>query len=477
MNSGLWTAYEAAAATGGALCARGGDPSRWIAEEWAADGISIDTRTLQKGEIFVALKDIRDGHEFVAAAFEKGAAAALVARAPENTPSGAPLLVVPDTLEALRDLARNARLRNFGKRIGVTGSAGKTSTKEMLRAALGSSGSVHASDKSYNNHWGVPLSLARLPMHADFAIFEIGMNHAGEITPLTDLVRPHVAVVTTIAPAHIENFGTLENIARAKGEIFGGLERGGSAVIPRDVEHFDVLRKSAETAGAHAVVTFGKHASADLRLDAYEMDESGGVVTATVFGEPLQYRLGAPGLHQAMNSLAVLAASTAAGVEVERAAAALATQGSAEGRGARKAIALAGGGQALLIDESYNANPASMAAALQLLAAARPKAQGRRIAVLGEMLELGAHSAAMHESLLGPVLAARVERLYVSGPAMRHLWDKAPTSMKAARADKAADLVDAVKKDLRDGDVVMVKGSNGSKVHEIARALASKSAA
>mgnify|MGYP001572250775 CR=1 FL=1 len=206
MTAGLWTAFEAAAATGGALCARGGDPDRWIAEEWAAGGLSIDTRTLAPGEMFVALSDARDGHEFINSAFERGASAALVARAPENAPDGAPLLIVRDTLEGLRDLARAARLRNFGKRIAVTGSVGKTSTKEMLRAAFSGLGRVHASDKSFNNHWGVPLTLARMPIDSDFGIFEIGMNHAGEITPLTRLVAPHVAIVTTVAPRRKRNF-------------------------------------------------------------------------------------------------------------------------------------------------------------------------------------------------------------------------------------------------------------------------------
>ena len=227
MSAGLWTAFEAAAATGGALCARGGDPDRWIAEEWAAGGLSIDTRTLSPGEMFVALSDARDGHDFVNSAFERGASAALVARAPENAPAGAPLLIVRDTLEGLRDLARAARLRNFGKRIAVTGSAGKTSTKEMLRAAFAGFGRVHASDKSFNNHWGVPLTLARMPIDSDFGIFEIGMNHAGEITPLTKIVAPHVAIVTTVAPAHLEFFGTVEKIAEAKAEIFLGVAKGG----------------------------------------------------------------------------------------------------------------------------------------------------------------------------------------------------------------------------------------------------------
>ncbi len=471
MTAGLWTAYEAAAATGGALCARGGDPDRWIAEEWTAGGISIDTRTLKTGEMFVALKDARDGHDFVASAFEKGAAVALVARAPEETPAGAPLLVVADTLEALRDLARAARQRNFGKRIAVTGSAGKTGVKEMLRTALGALGSAHAADKSFNNHWGVPLTLARLPMRADYGIFEIGMNHAGEITPLTRLVEPHVAIVTTVAPAHLEFFGTVEKIAEAKAEIFLGVSKGGTAVLPRDNAHFDLLKRRAAEAGIRSVFSFGEHSDSDVRLVVYNPTDAGGAIRASVFGKDVNYSLGAPGRHQAVNSLAVIATAQALGADVATAAEALAAFSPAEGRGVRRDIALPGGGSIVLIDESYNANPASMAAAIALLGAAKPKRGGRRIAVLGDMLELGSAAPALHEGLAEPLKAARVDRLYVAGDFMRHLWEKAPATMRAKAAPAAAALVAEVVGALRDGDIVMVKGSNASKVSEVARAL------
>jgi UDP-N-acetylmuramoyl-tripeptide--D-alanyl-D-alanine ligase len=471
MNASLWTAFEAAAATGGALCARGGDPGRWIAEEWSAHGVSIDTRTLGAGEMFVALVDARDGHDFVAAAFERGASAALVARAPQNAPEGAPLLVVGDTLEGLRDLARAARLRNFGKRVAVTGSVGKTSTKEMLRAAFAAAGRVHASDKSFNNHWGVPLTLARMPMNADFSVFEIGMNHAGEITPLTRLVRPHVAVITTIGEAHIENLGSRENIARAKAEIFLGLEAGGAAVLPIDNDYFGLLRDLARGAGVERIVTFGESPEADIRLTGYAMRADGGDVAATVFGAPFEFSLAAPGRHQAMNALAVIGAARALGLPAAKAAAGLKGLGAAAGRGAQTRVRLKTGAEVLLLDESYNANPTSMAAALALLGQLQPRGQGRRIAVLGDMLELGAEAPALHAGLAGALAAARVDRLFVAGALMRRLWDEAPHAIRAAAAPDAQSLTPAVLAAVEDGDIIMVKGSNASKVSEIVAAL------
>lgn len=477
MSAGLWTAYEAAAATGGALCARGGDPDRWVAEEWAAGGLSIDTRTLAPGEMFVALIDARDGHEFVSSAFERGASAALVARTPENAPDGAPLLVVRDTLEGLRDLARAARLRNFGKRIAVTGSAGKTSTKEMLRGALAGAGRVHASDKSFNNHWGVPLTLARMPIEADFGIFEIGMNHAGEITPLTKLVAPHVAIVTTIAPAHLEFFGTTEKIAEAKSEIFLGVAKGGAAVLPIDNEHYGLLRTRAEEAGVVRIIAFGEDRKADVRLVSYRGDGARAEIAASVFGEPLEFALDAPGKHQAMNSLAVIAAARAVGVSAARAAAGLKGLSAAAGRGAQTKVRLKSGAEIVILDESYNANPTSMAAALALLGQMKPKGKGRRIAVLGQMLELGSHGPALHAGLAEPLLAAGVDALYVAGALMDHLWEKAPPAMRAGRAADARTLAPTILDALEDGDIVMVKGSNASKVSEIVAAIKAAAAA
>ncbi|PQA89274.1 UDP-N-acetylmuramoylalanyl-D-glutamyl-2, 6-diaminopimelate--D-alanyl-D-alanine ligase [Marinicaulis flavus] len=470
MIENLWSAYEAAAATGGALCARGGDPKSWTAEEWNAGGISIDTRSLKPGDIFVALRDARDGHEFLKNAFDAGAAAALVSRAPEDAPEGAPLLVVGDTLDGLRDLAKAARTRNFGKRIGVTGSAGKTSTKEILRAVLGSDGEVHAADKSFNNHWGVPLTLARLPMRADYGVFEIGMNHLGEITPLTKLVRPHAAIVTTVAAAHLEFFKSVEEIAEAKAEIFSGLAPGGVAVLPFDNEFFPLLKKRAEEAGAASFVSFGEKDGADFQLLDYKPEGAGATLKAKIKGEVQSFFAGVPGRHQALNILAALAAADAVGCPLGPAIHALARIAPAEGRGARSRIALEGG-EATLIDESYNANPASMAAAIGLLGASEPPSGGRRIAVLGEMLELGPDGPALHRGLAEALVAAKVDRVYAAGQLMRHLWDVLPDAMRGLYADDAVGLVGPVLDAVAPGDIIMVKGSNASKVSAVARAL------
>jgi UDP-N-acetylmuramoyl-tripeptide--D-alanyl-D-alanine ligase len=471
MSAGLWTAFEAAAATGGALCARGGDPDRWIAEEWAADGLSIDTRTLSPGEMFVALSDARDGHDFISSAFERGASAALVARAPENAPEGAPLLVVRDTLEGLRDLARAARMRNFGKRIAVTGSVGKTSTKEMLRTAFSAFGRVHASDKSFNNHWGVPLTLARMPIDADFGIFEIGMNHAGEITPLTQLAAPHVAIITTIGEAHIEFLGSRENIAKAKAEIFLGVVKNGAAVLPIDNDYYPLLRTLAGKAGVARIISFGESKDADICLAGYRGHGAGAEVRASVFGEPLEFSLGAPGRHQAMNALAVIGAAYATGASAAKAAAGLKGLGAAAGRGAQTRVCFSSGAEITILDESYNANPTSMSAALELLGQMTPKGKGRRVAVLGQMLELGPQGPALHAGLAEPLVAAGVEALYVAGALMDNLWEKAPEAMKAGRAADAAALAPAILGALKDGDIIMVKGSNASKVSEIVAAI------
>jgi UDP-N-acetylmuramoyl-tripeptide--D-alanyl-D-alanine ligase len=469
-NEGLWTAYEAASATGGALCARGGDPEIWTAEEWAANGISIDTRSLKPGEMFVALRDARDGHEFLNSAFEAGASVALVARAPEDAPEGAPLLVVGDTLQGLRDLAVAARMRNFGKRIAVTGSAGKTSTKEILRGILSASGAVHAADRSFNNHWGVPLTLARLPMHAAFGVFEIGMNHAGEITPLTALVRPHAAIVTTVGAAHLEFFGSIEKIAEAKAEIFSGLAPGGVAVLPIDNPHFVLLKKRAEAAGAAGYVTFGEHDDADFQLLDYQAAGDSARIKVKIHSAVHEIEVGIPGRHQALNMLAALAGADAVGADLDAAVKALAHLEPAEGRGARSVISLVDG-EATLIDESYNANPASMAAAIGLLGVAPVGDGGRRIAVLGEMLELGPDAPALHANLSKALVAAKVDRVYAAGDLMRHLWDALPQEMRGLHAGSVVGLVGPVEDAVAPGDVVMIKGSNASQVSAIARGL------
>jgi UDP-N-acetylmuramoyl-tripeptide--D-alanyl-D-alanine ligase len=373
-------------------------------------------------------------------------------------------------LLALRDLAFAARQRNFAKRVAVTGSVGKTTAKEMLRVALGAIGRVHASDKSYNNHWGVPLTLARLPIDADFGVFEIGMNHAGEITPLTSLVAPHVAIVTTIGDAHMEFFGSRARIAEAKAEIFSGLTRGGTAVLPRDVEEFDILEKFARAANAR-IVTFGEHPRSDFRLVEAQSDGAVQAIRAEASGASLSFALGAPGRHNAVNALAVIAAVEAIGAPRERAAASLARFGAGDGRGKQTRLSLPGGRRVVLVDESYNANPTSMRAALSLLGELRPERGGARVAVLGDMLELGPSGPAMHAGLSDALVASAVSRLYVAGSLMRALFDVAPAGMRAAAADGAAALAWTVVAELKDGDIVMVKGSNGSRVSVIAAAI------
>jgi UDP-N-acetylmuramoyl-tripeptide--D-alanyl-D-alanine ligase len=364
-------------------------------------GLSIDSRTIVSGEAYFAIRgDVHDGHDFVDAALKAGAALAVVAAAQRDKfASDAPLLVVDDVLSALVDLARAARARLNAQVIAVTGSVGKTSTKEALRRVLGAQGPAHASAASFNNHWGVPLSLARCPATAHFAIFEIGMNHAGEIQPLVKLVRPQVAVVTTVEPVHLEFFAGIEAIADAKAEIFAGVEPGGAVVLNRDNSQFSRLQTRARELGISRIVSFGSDESSDARLLEVSLHSACSAVHANILGHDVTYKLGMPGRHMAMNSLAVLAAASLAGADLALAALSLSQIEPAAGRGMRRALEVANG-QATLIDESYNANPASMAAALNVLGAAAVGPHGRRIAVLGDMLELGPTSAALHRGLI-----------------------------------------------------------------------------
>ncbi len=437
-------------------------------------GLSIDSRTLAKGDAFFAIQgEIRDGHDFVEAALEQGAGVAIVARAQAARFPNAPLLAVDEVLEGLRALARAARARSQAKIVAVTGSVGKTSTKEALRLAFAADAETHASAASYNNHWGVPLSLARLPVAAKYAVFEIGMNHAGEITPLAQLVRPHVAVVTTIEPVHLEYFGTLEKIADAKAEIFSGVAPGGAAVLNRDNGQFQRLAAAASAAGVARTVSFGEHKDADARLTRYSLQPESSTVEARVLGHDVTYMLGAPGLHLVRNSLAVLATAVLAGADLALAALALNELKPAAGRGTRVRLTVPGG-NALLIDESYNANPASMSAAIALLGQAPLGPSGRRIAVLGDMLELGREGPAMHRDLAGPIEAAKVDLVFCSGPQMRSLWEALPSNHRGGYAETAAALEPAVLGAIRNGDAVMVKGSLGSKMGPIVRALESQ---
>jgi UDP-N-acetylmuramoyl-tripeptide--D-alanyl-D-alanine ligase len=382
----------------------------------------------------------------------------------------APLLLVDDVLEALRALARAARARSGAKIVAVTGSVGKTGTKEALRLALGACGETHASVASYNNHWGVPLSLARMPESARYAIFEIGMNHAGEIAPLTALVRPHVAIITTVEPVHLEFFASVEAIADAKGEIFLGVESGGTAILNRDNPHFARLRKSAADAGVKHVVSFGEHAKADARLLNCSLLPDCSTVRASILGADVTYKLGAPGKHIVVNSLAALAAASLAGADLALAALALANLKPPTGRGARTSLDVPGGA-ALLIDESYNANPASMRASLALLGQAPLGPRGRRIAALGDMLELGPRGAALHRELVEAVLAHRVDLVFCCGPLMGALWEALPSERRGGYAENSQALEGQLIGAVRAGDAMMVKGSLGSRMGLLVRAL------
>jgi UDP-N-acetylmuramoyl-tripeptide--D-alanyl-D-alanine ligase len=434
-------------------------------------GVSIDSRTVGKRDAFFAIHgENRDGHDFVDDALKGGAGLAVVASSRRERFPDAPLLVVPDVLDALRELGRAARARSQAKVIAVTGSVGKTGTKEALRLALSADGETHASVASYNNHWGVPLSLARWPASAKYAVFEIGMNHAGEITPLTQLVRPHVAVVTSIEPVHLEFFGSLEKIADAKAEIFSGVEAGGAAVLNRDNAQFARLASAAKSAGIQRVVSFGEDGNAEARLLRVSLQPDTSTVDASILGQPVTYKLGTPGRHLVLNSLAVLAAASLAGADLALSALALNNLKPVTGRGERIYLTVPGG-NALLIDESYNANPASMRAAIALLGQAQVGKRGRRIAVLGDMLELGTSGAELHRGLVQSIEAAGIDLVFCSGPLMRTLWEALPSRARGGYAEAAAGLEPAVLEAIRAGDAVMVKGSLGSKMGPIVKAL------
>ncbi|KAF2989478.1 UDP-N-acetylmuramoylalanyl-D-glutamyl-2,6-diaminopimelate--D-alanyl-D-alanine ligase [Methylocystis sp. MJC1] len=438
-----------------------------------ATGVSIDTRTLQPGDLFVAIKgEARDGHEFVRAAFEKGAAAVVIDEEHARELAGAgPLFVVKDVQRSLELLGMRARDRTAAFIAAITGSVGKTSTKDMTRLMLAHFGATHASAASYNNQWGVSLSLARMPASSRYGVFEIGMNHAGEIAGLVGQVRPHVAVVTRVAPVHLEHFASLEAIADAKAEIFAGLE-GGVAIINRDDAEYEQLAAAAAPYAGH-VLDFGEADGAQARLIAYKQTDGGCEVEAEILGRRLTYRIGAPGKHIALNSLAALLVAVSFDLDLEEAAATLVDFAPPTGRGQRETLPVAEG-SFTLIDESYNANPTSMRAALELLAAAVPGAGGRRIAVLGDMLELGPEGGNLHAALAEDVARAKVDLLFTAGPLMQQLFYAAPEPMRAAHRATALELEEPILAAIRSGDVVMIKGSNGSRMSRIVAAAKAK---
>lgn len=445
----LWTSEAAAAATGGRAT-----------RDFAISGVSIDTRTIQSGDLFVALQAARDGHDFVAQALENGAAAALVSRIPEGVAPDAPMLVVPDVLAALEALGCAGRARMQGKVIAITGSVGKTSTKEMARIALTGQGVIHAAEASYNNHWGVPLTLARMPAETDFAIIEIGMNHPGEIEPLARLARPHVAMITTVAAAHLEAFGAIEGIAREKGAIFQGLQPAGHAVIPEDLPVTQILRDCADAAGA-LVIGFGAHGMAKP-VKAETLDGSTRV-RARILGETVDFTLATAGTHFVMNAVGVLAALSAAGADVAQAARHLSDWNPPLGRGAVEDLA-----GIRLIDDAYNSNPTSLSAGLATLARLTG---GRRVAILGDMLELGPEELAMHAAMAQDPAMAEVDLVHTAGVRMLALHQALPAGRRGRHADTAAELAAQVAELVTAGDIVLVKGSKSSKVSAVVDAL------
>ncbi|HYM30556.1 MAG TPA: UDP-N-acetylmuramoylalanyl-D-glutamyl-2,6-diaminopimelate--D-alanyl-D-alanine ligase [Candidatus Cybelea sp.] len=456
----LWTSAEAAAATGGRNTA-----------DWVASGVSIDSRSIDYGELFVALHGPKfDGHDYVAAALAAGASAAMVDDVPGNVPKGAPLIVVADTLAALNALAAAARQRSGARIAAVTGSVGKTGTKEALKLVFEAQGATHASGGSFNNQWGVPLSLSRMPRDTAYGVFEIGMNHAGEITPLTRLVRPHVAIITTVEAVHLEFFDSIRAIADAKAEIFLGLEPGGTAILNRDNPCFAQLAERAHAAGVANIIGFGSHAEADARLANFALHASCSCISADICGQAITYKVGIPGRHWVMNSLAVLAAVHALGADLGLAGLSLAALSPPQGRGRRHHVEYRGG-LFELIDDSYNASPVSMRAAFDTLASARPGPRGRRIAVLGDMLELGADAPRLHASLAADIEAAGVDLVFAAGANMRALYDALPPQRRGHHAASAAELIPAVLAGLRPGDVVLVKGSYGSRMGGVVEAL------
>jgi len=437
----LWTRDALRAGTGGAF-----------RRAFDVSGVSIDTRTLRPGDLFVALQGETDGHAFVADALARSAAGAMVHRT-DGLPDDAPLLVVDDTLDGLHALGHAGRARFEGKVLAVTGSVGKTTTKEMLRTALSAFGPTHAAEASYNNHWGVPLTLARLPPGAAFCVAEIGMNHAGEIAPLARLAAPHVAIVTAVASAHIGHLGSLEAIADEKASVLGGLAPGGLAILPGDSPF---LSRMAEAAPGR-VITFGQAEGADARLLRT------GPVQARICGRTVEFPLAAPGAHMALNAVAALAACAALGLDVSVAGTALSSFTPGAGRGLQRTVR---GGDILLLDESYNASSASVRAALGVLAAL----PGRRVAVLGDMLELGAFGPAEHAGLADDI-ASSADLLYACGPLMRHLYDGVPDRRRGAHAPDSAALAPLVAAAVRPGDAVLVKGSLGSRMRLVVAAL------
>jgi UDP-N-acetylmuramoyl-tripeptide--D-alanyl-D-alanine ligase len=467
----MWTAQDAALATGGKATG-----------DWRASGVSIDTRSLQKGDMFIALKDARDGHDFVATALANGAAAAMVSRIPDGMGSDARLLIVPDVLQGLQALGVAGRKRAKAKVIGVTGSVGKTSTKEMLRSILGGQGRVHAAEASYNNHWGVPLTLARLPQDADFAVIEIGMSNPGEIAPLACMADLDVALITTVAAAHLQAFGSLDGIAREKASIMDGLRAGGVAVLPLGAplpSEISAILQSKAAAMGHRCVTYGADPAADYTLTRVSYAADATVVQAQNGARPILFKLAVLGAHFGGNGLGALAVAEALGLDPMKSAADLGRWTPPAGRGGREVIVMdvVEGLSFDLIDDAFNANPSSMAAALDVLAASTPKhgvgrvGNGRRIAILGDMLELGQDELALHADIANHPTLMHIDTVHCVGLRMRALWQALPKAKRGEWVQTARELALRARALIDAGDVVLVKSSKGTKCALIVDAL------
>lgn len=459
----LWNAAAIAAAVNGKLTG-----------DFTVTGVSIDSRSLEAGDLFVALQGPSfDGNDYAASALQRGAAGALIHRRAKDLPAKAPVIEVADTMRALEDLGRASRARTDAKIVAVTGSVGKTSSKEALRAVLSQFGSTYASVGNLNNQWGAPLSLSRMPQDSRFGVFELGMNHAGEISPLSQMVRPHVAVITTVEPVHIEFFDSVEGIADAKAEIFDGLLPGGAAVLPFDNAHFARLEDKARRMGAR-ILSFGTKDGGRVgpwaRLIECQVTPQGTQVTAEIGGKRLRYRIAALGAHQALNSVAVLAAAFALDLDLDHALPGFGAFEALKGRGKRETLHIQGG-EIELIDEGYNASPASVRAALRLLGELPTTFGGRRLVVLGDMRELGERGAQLHRELAPDLSAAKVDQAFLVGPLMQGLHELLPGAMRAAHKPSSDTMVETLIAAIRPGDTVLIKGSLGTRMAPLVEAV------
>lgn len=450
----LWTGEEVAEAVSGEV----------KDQDWEVNGVSIDSRSLVPGDLFVAIiGPYHDGHEFASVALENGAAAVLVSEVPENIANHSNVIVVEDTLKALEMLGAAARDRANAKIVAVTGSVGKTGTKESLLHILSLQGKTHASIGSFNNHWGVPLSLSRMPRDTEYAIFELGMNHPGELGPLSRMVKPHVALITTIEAVHLEFFSDVEAIARAKAEIFEGLTPSGSVILNGDNIYGGLLKSIAANSGITRILTFGEKSEADVKLTDFTLYPDFSDVAVTIGSHDVFFKLGVPGRHWISNILGVLGAVSELGADIEEATASLGELKSPKGRGARHMVPCVGGSY-MVVDDSYNASPASMRASLEVLGNLYPDGKGRRIAVLGDMLELGEKSGDIHRSLKKDICASNIDLLFACGSNMVQLKEAMPSTIETIHQDNSELLVEPLMEAAGPGDIILIKGSLGSKM-------------